>query len=110
MEPKDFIGKTVLVKFNKTNCPKAGTCATQGCDEFSPIGKIGVVNSVDEFYDEEPRFNINDGSIRWMCRCELVGEVEKKKECKDYPHACPRCGAPAYQGLTIVDCTKCGKF
>jgi hypothetical protein len=108
MELEDYVGKTVHVKHNRSNCPKAGTCNIHSCDACSPVGYVGVVKYIDYDSKEEITFVLNNGNIRWICRCEIVGEV--KKDCKDYPHTCPRCGAPAYQGLTIVDCTKCGKF
>ena len=34
-----------------------------------------------------------------------VKAVAKPKS-NDYPHVCPRCGAPAYCGLFKVDCSK----
>ncbi len=29
---------------------------------------------------------------------------------RGHPHSCPRCGAPAYIGLTRVECKLCGDF
>lgn len=45
-------------------------------------------------------------SIRNVGSCAVSKPSVSKK---DYPHVCPRCGAPAYLGLTSVDCSRCGK-
>jgi hypothetical protein len=36
---------------------------------------------------------------------QLVGKKESKPS-KDYPYVCPRCGAPSYNGLLTVDCSR----
>jgi hypothetical protein len=36
---------------------------------------------------------------------ELV-DAKPTTKSKDFPHVCPRCGAPAYCGLIKVDCSK----
>jgi hypothetical protein len=37
---------------------------------------------------------------------ELVSEKACTTKSNDFPHICPRCGAPAYCGLQKVDCSK----
>ena len=41
---------------------------------------------------------------RWECPIELI-EVTVPIPKRDYPHVCPRCGAPAYIGFAKIDCS-----
>jgi ribosomal protein L40E len=37
----------------------------------------------------------------------LENPVSIKSETNNYPHICPRCGAPAYIGMNQIECKKC---
>jgi hypothetical protein len=118
MEPKDFVGKTVEVKFNRANCPNATTCNILSCDKFSPTGYIGIVTGIDiDTNIGETTFSLDDYSIRWACRCVLF-EEEKISMVSKTILSCPRCNGELIKKIaqepftgkdyTIDKCKDCG--
>jgi hypothetical protein len=103
MLPSEFVGKKVKVVRNKSNCPKSISCSLE-CDEFSPVGEESIVKEIRGLGTEEIRLSLANGHYRWPCRCDVIEETVSKSS--DWNAVCQRCGAPAYQGLFKVECSK----
>lgn len=107
IEKLKYLGKKVKVEFNSANCPKANSCSL-ACYSHSPIGYEGIIEGISYGGERESNilyFHLDNGDFRWACRCKIIEDVIKK----DYPGICPKCKAPAYVGMFVVDCSVCGK-
>jgi hypothetical protein len=70
-----------------------------------------LLDSFKKYYCEDkssPGYGYLKISVGDLDRENMQVVYKKKESCmSNYPHICPRCGAPAYVGLFSVDCTRC---
>ena len=71
------------------------------CSETRHIWYQGIWNKSN--WMEYPSLKKRREEVRDICVVEDCYEAQDKES--KYPHVCPKCGSPAYIGLTNLDCS-----
>ena len=75
---------------------------TEARDYYSFLKELDILNSVTILQYPCSTLPLNSVKLNDITEIRACPSTSSK----EYPHTCPKCGAPAYIGLTSIDCSK----